>query len=177
MSRYSGKCDIADTIDMQGEKILNAKIYVGYSNVPLQIDSMTDLIPYYPYIISSAYFDNVEGKSIIRLSTKSWVDHEERNRLMSYLQHLIRIYNRCKRKKIAFDVEEAVIEVCWRDWNKDAIVELANRVKEKGKQATVDGIYLKMSERYRQELVDEMLRHGLNPADYGYSKFVQCNLN
>ena len=177
MSRYSGKCDLADTIYMQGEKILNSSIYVGNSNKPLQINNMTDLIPYYPYIISSAYFDNVKGKSVIYLPEESWVDYEEKYSLMLYLQRILRIYNRCKRKKITFETEAAVQEVCWRDWNKCAITELANRVKEKGKKATIDGIHLKMHERYRQELVDEMLQHGLNPADYGYSRFIQCNLN
>lgn len=172
MSRYSGKCDLADTISMQGKKILNAKIYIGYSNRPLQINDMKDLIPYYPYIIGSAWFDNVEGKSVIHLPSESWVDYEEKDNLTFYLKHLIRIYNRCKRKKIEFNVEEAIKEVRCGNWNKDIITELAHRVKDSGKKATIDGLHLKMHEYYRRELVDEMLKNGLNPADYGYDRFV-----
>lgn len=177
MSRFSGKCDLADTIDIHDEKILNAKIYVGNSNKPLQINEIKDLIPYYPHIIGAACFDNVDGKSVIHLSSESWVDHEERENLEFKLQRLIRIYNRCKRKKIEFNVEDAVNEICCGNWNREPITELANRVKEKGKKTTIDGIHLTMHERYRQELVDEMLKHGLNPADYGYARFIQCNLN
>ena len=35
-----------------------------------------------------------------------------------------------------------------------------------------------MQEYYRQELVDEMIKHGLNPADYGYGRFIkETNIN
>jgi hypothetical protein len=172
MSRYSGKCDLADTIDIHGERILNAKIYVGLSNKPLQINAMKDLIPYYPHIIGAACFDNVEGKSVIHLSSESWVDHEERESLEFKLKWLIKIYNRCKRKKIELNVDEAVAEIAWNGWNEEPCRELANRVKMYGKKATIEGIHLKMHEYYRQELVDEMLKNGLNPADYGYARFI-----
>ena len=163
---------MADTVEMQGEKILNAKIYIGCANVSLQINDMKDLIPYYPYIIRSAYFDTVEGKSVIYLSSESWVDHEERVNLEWRLHNLFTIYNRCKRKKVEFDVDEAVAKITWHGWNDEPYRELANRVKMYGKKATIDGIHLNMHERYRRELVDEMLRNGLNPANYGYERFV-----
>ena len=151
----------------------NVKIYVGYDNPePLHIEKMEDLIPFYPHIIGSASYNNVERRAVIYLSSESWVDIEERNCLEWRLKDLLRIYNRCKRKKIEFNVDEAVKEVTWNGWNEEPYRELANRVKEKGKKATIDGIHLRMHERYRQELVDEMLRNGLNPADYGYGRFV-----
>jgi hypothetical protein len=106
------------------------------------------------------------------LSSRSFVDTEEEDRLNCYLREILRIYNRCKRKKVEFNVEEVVKEVCWHDYNKEQITELARRVKEKGKKTTIDGIHLTMSEHYRQELVDEMIRNNLNPADYGYERFT-----
>ena len=172
MSKYSGKCDMADTIAIHGERILNAKIYTKNSNAPLQINDVKDLIPYYPYTIGSAYFDNTEGTSVIYLSAESWVDYEERDRLTFYLQHLLRIYNRCKRQKVEFDIDTAVNAVCWHGWNQEPITELANRVKVNGKKATIDGLHLQMHERYRRELVAEMVKNGLNPANYGYARFV-----
>ena len=38
MSKFSGKCDFCDTIEICGlEKILNSKIYLGKSEIPLEI--------------------------------------------------------------------------------------------------------------------------------------------
>lgn len=151
----------------------NVKIYVGYDNPePLHIEKMEDLIPFYPHIIGSASYNNVERKAIIHLSSESWVDYEERDSLEFKLKKLLTIYNRCKRKKIEFNVDEAVKEVTWNGWNEEPYRELANRVKENGKKATIDGIHLKMHEHYRKELVEEMFRNNLNPADYGYGRFV-----
>lgn len=146
---------------------------MGSYQEPLQISSYKDLIPYYPYLIGTTYYDNAERKSVIRLSSESFVDREERESLEWRLKELIRIYNRCKRKKIEFNVEDAVKQVTWNGWNEEAHRELANRVKDSGKKATVDGIHLKMHEYYRKELVDEMIQNGLNPADYGYGRFMK----
>lgn len=179
MSRFSGKCDFADSLEIHEytleELQNNVIIYIGHNTEPLHIESMSDLIPYYPHIIGLGCYNNIERKSEIHLSSESFVDFEERNILEFYLKGLLRIYNRCKRKKIEFNVEDAIKELCWSDWNKPQITELANRVKEKGKKATIDGIHLTMHEYYRQELVDEMLKNGLNPADYGYERFVKGN--
>ena len=130
------------------------------------------MIPYYPHIVSSAGFNNAERKSTVYLSSESWVDIEEREALEWRLKHLLTIYNRCKRKKIEFNVDEALKEILWGNWNEEPYRELANRVKENGKKATIDDIHLKMHEYYRKELAEEMLRNGLNPADYGYGRFV-----
>lgn len=176
MSIYSGKCDFYDSCVMIHKYTLeelqnNVKIYVGDSSEPLHIEKMSDLIPYYPYIIGIASYDNKERKSVIHLSSESFVDREERECLEWRLEHLIKIYNRCKRKKIEFDVDRAVKEITWNDWNGDAYRELARRVKDLGKKATVDGIHLRMHEIYRQELVKELIRNGVNPADVGYKRF------
>lgn len=177
MSVYSGRCDIYDTLveihQYTDEELKNnVKIYVGNSQEPLHIENRKDLIPYYPYLISSAYFDNVERKSTIYLTSKSSIDIEEQDILETHLKHLLRIYNRCKRKKIEFDIDEAVKEVTFNGWNEEVYRKLAIRVKEKGKKATIDGIHLKMHERHREELVEEMIRNGLDPCNYGYQRFL-----
>lgn len=178
ISRYSGKCDWCDTLEIHEYTLKelqnNVKIYVGNSEEPLYIEKMEDTIPYYPYIIGSAWFDNAERKAVIHLSSESFIDSEERKFLESELKNILKIYNRCKRNKIEFNVEEALKEIVWGDWNKEAYLELANRVKEKGKRATIDNIHLTMHEYYRKELVNEMLKHGVNPLKYGdYKRFME----
>lgn len=53
MSRFSGKCDFCDEIEIVGlDKILNAEVYVGDNKEPLKLNCLADCIPYYPYAIS-----------------------------------------------------------------------------------------------------------------------------
>lgn len=177
ISRYSGKCDWCDTLEIHEYTLKelqnNVKIYVGNSEEPLYIEKMEDTIPYYPYIIGSAWFDNAERKAVIHLSSESFIDSEERKFLESELKNILKIYNRCKRNKIEFNVDDVVKKVTWNGWNEEAYRELANRAKEKGKKATIDGIHLRMYEYYRKLLVDEMLKYDLNPCNYGdYERFV-----
>lgn len=75
MSKFSGKCDFYDEIVIFGlEWVLNHKIYLGNSEEPLQLNCLKDCIPYYPHIISTSCTQ--DGKGVIRLSEKSWVDIE-----------------------------------------------------------------------------------------------------
>lgn len=181
ISRYSGKYDCCDSLEIHGytleELQRNVKIYVGENPEPLHIEEITDMIPYYPHLISSAVYDNVEKKSIIHLSSESFVDEEEREVLEWILKYLLKIYNRCKRKKIEFDVEEAVKRISCDNLNKESYKELAKRVKEKGTKATIDNIHLESYEYYRKLLVDEMIKNGLSPIEYGdYQRFIKTKI-
>lgn len=202
ISNFSGKCDFCDHLWIRAEteeevfnKFNGTRLYISQPlpddfdwevalknkiNIPetyykkVEYSSIKDLIPLYPHLISFAGVDNTDSRnSVICLSRESFVDSEERESLEWRLKHLLRIYNRCKRKKIEFDVEEALKEVVWNGYNEEPYRELANRVKEKGKKANIEGIHLKMHEYYRRELVDEMLRHDIDPAKYGYGRFVE----
>ena len=78
MSRFSGKCDFCDEIEIFGlDYILGSDVYVGDSDEPLKLTCLADCIPYYPYIITVAVHDNAKGKGCIELTKKSWVDIEE----------------------------------------------------------------------------------------------------
>lgn len=201
MSNVSGKFDFCDHLWMSYDteeeafnKFNGTKLYImqplpedfnleealeGKINIPetyykkIEYSSMKDLIPLYPHLVSIAFYDNTDShNSVVCLSSESFVDREEREQLEWHLKELLKIYNRCKRNKTEFDVEEAVKKVTWGGWNEEVYRELAIRVKEHGKKAIIDGIHLKMHEYYRQELVDEMIKNGLNPADYGnYERF------
>lgn len=78
MSRFSGKCDFCDEIEIFGlEHILNSDVFVGDSAETLRLTCLADCIPYYPYIVVMSYHDRATGRGHIRLSKKSWVDIEE----------------------------------------------------------------------------------------------------
>ena len=205
MSMYSGKADfcihlwaIAETEEEAFNKFNGTKLYMiqplpdDFSfekaikdkvNIPetyykkIEYSSIKDLIPFYPYTIAFAGCDNTDSRnSVVCLSSESHVDREERENLEFRLKELLRIYNRCKRKKIEFNVEEAVKEITWNGWNEEPYTELAKRIKEQGKKASIDGIHLTMHEHYRKELVDEMIKNGLNPCQYGdYKRFINEN--
>lgn len=194
MSNVSGKFDFKDSLWMKAEteeeafnKFNGTKLYMiqplpedfSWENaqeekidIPetyykrIEYSSIKDLIPFYPHIIA------LSVGSTVCLSSESYVDREERNSLEFMLKEVLRIYNRCKRKKIEFDVDEAVDEVSWLGWNYEVYREITERVKLHGKKATVGGIHLRMHEIYRRELAEDMIKNGLNPADYGLERFV-----
>lgn len=181
ISKYSGRCDLYDTLEIYNytldELQNNVTIYIGKNSEELHINSMSDLIPYYPYIITSAAFNNATRYAAISLSSESWVDIEERQSLEFYKKELIKIYNRHKRKKMEFIPEVIVNDMNLLSNNSEVIVELARRVKEDGVKASIDGLHLTMQELYRLALVDEIINNGLDPADYGYERFIKNNNN
>ena len=171
MSIYSGKCDLYDQIEIFGEKhILNSKIYIGNSDKPLEFNNIKEFIPYYPYIITSSCGD--KNGSIIRLTDESYVDIHEKELLEFMLNEIMKIYNRCKRKKVKFDVDKTLNEL-WIIGNKDIYKELIERVKKYGKKATTDDLHLECNEFYRKKLVEELEKNGFNLREYGYGRFIK----
>ena len=195
MSKFSGKCDFYDhlfmTTDDENEafkKFNGTKLYkykkkencidveriedIHKNWEEIEYHSIKDLIPYYPYIICIAGIDNFDSKkSMVVLGSESYIDSREKDMMDFYLKDLIRIYNRCKRKKIEFNVDEAIKEVALI-CNKEQLRELAERVQKKGKKANYDGIHLESKNFYRKELLEEMKKNGLNPECYGYGEFL-----
>lgn len=83
MSRFSGKCDFYDTLDIYGdgdiqkgfEYIKDAHIYIGDSKNQLKFSTLEELVPYFPHVITSGGFDNKNGaNTTIYLTEKSWVE-------------------------------------------------------------------------------------------------------
>lgn len=76
MSRFSGKCDFYDEIEIFGlDKILKSEVYVGDSDEPLKLNCLADCVPYYPYVVVTSATSG--DRATIRLTSKSWVDIEE----------------------------------------------------------------------------------------------------
>ena len=180
MSRYSGRCDCYDDLVMihkytDEELINNVKIYIHTKDGDklLPITCKKDLIPYYAHIVSSACYNNAERKSVIHITSESFVDREERESLEFKMKRVLTVYNRCKRKKIDFVVDDVVEELAWKGFDDHIYREIATRVQSNGKKANLDGIHMRMHEYYRKELVKEMINNGLNPLDYGdYQRFL-----
>ena len=101
MSRYSGKCDLCDWVEISGgfEKFIqrNPTIYLGDAEEPISFTKESELMPYYPHIVSIGYHS--DKSEYIRLMSTSWVDHEERE----YGHHKIHDYYR---QRLAMDIEE-----------------------------------------------------------------------
>lgn len=170
ISRYSGKCDLFDSIEIHDgldNLIYNSKVYIyekqpdgTYKDKLLHFEKESDVVPYYAHIIGCAYHNNAENKHVIHLSSKSYPDSHEEEMLEWYKKTLVRYYNSCKRKKIEFNVNDALKK--FSEWtlryDGDTIKILAQRVKEKGKKASIEGLTLEFSERYREELRKELDR-------------------
>lgn len=163
ISIFSGKCDVYDTLIQTFryslEELQNGvNIYVGDSKESLHISKMKDLIPYYPYLITSAYYDNINRKANIQISSESYVDREEREILQRYLEEIIKIYKKCKRNKVDFTLDLAFQEsyFSFARWNYDVCKEIYNRVQKDGAKANIEGIHLKIFDKYRQNLAEEL---------------------
>ena len=177
MSKFSGKCDVYDCLVEMKKYTLdelknNVTIRVGSEKEPLIFNSMADLIPYYPYMISLEFSDNKSRKSNIIISSKSWVDKEEEDILIFYKEQLLKFYNRNKRKGMNLREEDIMrkLSLCI---DKDAPLEMCKRMIREDGDFDIDGIHLKSHEYYRELLVEEMVKNGIDPRIYGYDRFVK----
>lgn len=171
MSRFSGKCDLYDSlIDIHGvtDDTDWSKIRIYHKDELLIISSVRDLIPYSAYIIGVATSSN--GYYSATISDESLVDSEEHVILDFYLKYAKRIYNRCKRKHLEFNVEEAIHEMSVFGVGRPYLKTICERVKEHPVSAKIDGIHIESYDRLRKELYDEMLKYGY---DKDYAK-VWC---
>lgn len=101
MSKFSGKCDFADTVSINGlDNVLNAKIYVG--DIKLSPTCEQDLIPFYPHIVSSMGTSKKEDGTLdmtIRLCKDSYIDTYEIEHLTWMLRDAISCSQKLKLSK------------------------------------------------------------------------------
>lgn len=165
MSRFSGKCDIYDTlIEIHGidDNYDWSKLEMYHEDEKLDIKSIKDLVPYYPYL--TAVMCSNRDKIYIRLSQTSFVDRHEREMMNIRLNDVKKYYRKCKRNKTEFIPEEVVKK--YSMWGSDNIyLELAKRVKEHPYTQNISGIHSNMAQWYRQELYEEMIKYGYD-EDY-----------
>lgn len=170
MSKYSGKCDIYDHFyNRTDEYIKNSNFYIHINgrDHKLNINNHYDLMPYYPFLVSSGGFSNNddEGCSVF-ISSDSYVDREEREFLENDLKNIIKYYNRYKRKKQEVNIEEIREKISWMG-NSKITEELLNRVIKDGAKANIDGLHRSLHEYYRIELYEDMVKAGYSEK-YAY---------
>lgn len=163
MSRFSGKCDFYDHIEINGiEKVLASNIYIGENIIPLKINSEKDCIPYYAHIVY------LSTPTTARLTTRSWIDEEEDKVLTRKIERVKKYYRKCKRNKVPFNKEEALHLITSFLSKYDYEEEIVNRVIEYGEKATINNIHTYMHEHYRKELFYEMINNGYSPPQSYY---------
>lgn len=175
MSMYSGKCDLADWIDIRNDDdyILNKTVYyLGWHNfknhVTLPIGSMRTLMQYFPYVIAASFSDN-EHATVI-LQEESFVDIEEREHLGWILDDVLKYYRKCKRTKKEFKEDEAFEEYKRMNsmvavWNEEQIKEIINRVKDDGEKTSIYGIHIPYFDSERKRLWDDMAEYDREHKD------------
>ena len=186
MSVYSSKCDLCDHFWMRAnteedieKEIARTDFYIWSENGRkhrLDIHSIKDLAPYYPYLIAVAC-GSKEGRNMIILSSESFVDQEERDFMSWDLRDAIKEYKRCKRKKIPFD-PDAYYEKFVSTWRSEHnyTKEIIDRVAKYGEKANLDGLYSETKDRWdRARLAQELERLGyddwfINHWVFGYRK-------
>lgn len=172
MSKWSGKCDVADHFWMSAnteedvaKEIERTNFYIWGKNgrrFKLDIHTVKDLVPYYPFLISAGVFNRDDRQTVI-LSGESFVDQEEREFIEWELRDMLREYKRCKRKKVPFDPQNYLKNM----WKHPAnyTEELVNRVAKDGLKANIEGLYSISKDKWcRTELAREMKRYGYDDS-------------
>lgn len=170
MSQFCGKCDFYDGFvairsDGEDDKIIEnlkgLELYVRGRDDRAHLvksDTIKDIAKYYPYLEAIMY-GNQDGKCVVILASDSFIDQEEREHLGWYIRDVKKYYDKCKRKKIQFDVEECVNNIgYWSD--KELLREIATRFKDNGNKAEFDDVHLPMHEHYRKQWFEELVRVG-----------------
>lgn len=89
MSRFSGKCDFADTISIYGIDFIikNCKVFQNQKELKLNKHS---IIKYFPYLVSSMGMSKGSGGTI-NLTSESYVDSQNKEIIKWYLEDLQKI--------------------------------------------------------------------------------------
>ena len=171
MSRFSGKCDLYDCeVMIQGNRFPNywegLDLYIykdpdSFDAEKIEITCAKDLVPYYPFVECLSYGSS-DGKRKVYIGDRSFITTENKYMLNAYKEQLVKIYNKCKRKKIPYNAEEAWKEV--DSWNpREDIYELAKRVGENGKKASIDGLtWSDIVRYYRNDWIDCLVENGFD---------------
>ena len=173
MSRYSGKCDLCDSIETVGiDKFLKeCEIYTKTSNlVPLKIESEKDLVPFYPYLCW------LKTNNKYYLCNDNYINEEENEIKEWYLKDIIKEYKKAKRNKTEFNPKYLGGVNRNKVW--DSIVEIVRQKGEKTTLEDLEDIHSTMSEYYRKEWYEELIRVGWREDQafhcaYGLRRFIQ----
>lgn len=186
MSMYSGKCDFGDWLFMINddkpleEVLANTKVYIGDNILPLKMETYKDALPYAPFLTTT--LAHSDGKTVIRLSTRSYVDIEEEEFLMYEMDAVKRRYRSLKRKKEKITEDELLKSIVWGT-PKEYQKEIVKNVLIDKEKASIQHIHIDLKDKlYRERLVKDMVSAGWTYNEayqwvYGWYRFVHEVLN
>ena len=173
MSMFSGKCDLYDSVEMihcgakdEDEQAKNveeflkdATFYIWNNDRRLKLDIKTrkDLALYYPYLLTMSCYSG--GKFVGVLSSDSFIDREEKERIDLAYKIAANLYKKYKRKKKPFIADEVIEENSY-GFMSDYEKEIIRRFEKYGKKADISDMHTKMHEYYRKEWYQELIRLG-----------------
>jgi len=162
MSRWSGKCDCADSFgDSSDEYIAKSKFYIRTKDGrthKLDINSWKDLAPYGTHLIASMGAD--KESACVYLSSTSFIDEEEQQNLTFILNRIKSYYRKCKREKTEYTVDDALKTVRFFGSPSESEIFLALKVKQSGEKATIEGIHDNLHDYYRKEFCEYLVSLG-----------------
>lgn len=160
MSKYCGKCDFADHLEICGtDKPM--KVYIADEEVDCSTEAKRAL--YYPYIIA-ALFSNPDGQTIY-ITHLSYIRLQELETIDHIMDKLLVAYRRCKRKKIEFSFDEAtskLYSLYLREPYDKLTRQIYERIKANPKEVRVDDLRIGsvMNVYHRKEWFEELVRLG-----------------
>lgn len=183
MSKFCGKCDLADWLEIENKGDFEAKrdyinhsdIYIGWADEPLEIHEYVDLLPYLGYIVGIG--SGSKDGSVLHLTAKPWIWLENKD----ILDRIIKRYREQKkyRKKklrkagLAFDEKSFRTEwISKNRWERDEVVRYVLESIDH-KHRFKEYPYLEMYSYYIKQMSEEMIANGLDPHDYGYFQWSE----
>ena len=181
MSKYSGKCDFYDWFSKINddksieEKLKNTKVYIGENILPLKMETYKDILPYGGYLTSNIC--NSDGITIIRLSTRPYVDRREEEILETEMNILKKRYRALKRKKKPITEEELFKSIIWKE-KEEYQKKLVENVLVDKKKASIEHIHIDwIDDLFRKPLIEDMVSAGWDYNEsyewvYGWYRFI-----
>jgi len=178
MSKYSGKCDLYDSIGDYNDEDIATKVRIYYADsiVPLDIKNQKDIMPFYPFV-AGVMFGESDGTRVFHIGRRSYVDEQEEEFVSFAKCSIERYYNKCKRKRVEFTVED--LHPCT-----DLERKMAEDVMRIGiKNVLVsDEYHTYMGDYYRKMLYKDMVAAGWDPFIalrwiFGWRRAMQIEKN
>lgn len=174
MSKFCGKCDLYDTLCIwgiiDGGKFtpeapgILARWTFTVGGKPLEVSEPRDLVPYFPFIVSSGGFGR-ESSSHVRLTGESHTDTRAKEHFGLLKKTMVAARKKATRKGL--NVREAVYSCIGNPGHGDRLDRiLAERVlcgADGGKNARYDDLVPDFHGMYRGELSGAMVENGYTP--------------
>lgn len=158
MSKYSGKCDFADTWEILGDRMKNAKVYYGNNIVPLRIDNVKDAMPYFPFIVSS--MASSEETTTIYLAERSYVDETNERWMDSCWKTVKKAYKKRAKNGVP-TIDDILTAIGDTAWNRETYEKMASAlVSSGGKGDRPKNLFAPCLEHYRTSLYEDLVSAG-----------------